>query len=427
MKHRNKLISILLCACIFFGIFAACAEEKQPEVPTSDGHEKLAQVFTENAAALEMLQTVDSFLDGIAEPTVQVYTEALVTAMVTYDMHNALQVAEQYQTENLKLAQQNNLDFDAIETATTATMMNMDDSTAVFQEKLAFLPGKTSFENYSLEWIYAVSEIETIMQNYSIYHTFLKTIADNTTSSLQEAAKNVQNSMQSIAEQRGFFGDTATGFGGVSAFFFDSYFFSHASIDKQYQILVDTVLSTLASTAPTEATPIPGEEAWKKAYFDWIHAQNFAYEHCEFALIHLNNDGIPELYQSYSEYDSALCSYDNGTFLLQDGLEIVSYIEGENYFLASGGRMDYYHDKVYSLEGGTFILHHTGRFGYIDTLYANEERIYDYYWDGEKVSKDEYQDLLHAAFDESRETRLLYRGVSYAEIVAAIILYEVNR
>ena len=86
--------------------------------------------------------------------------------------------------------------------------------------------------------------------------------------------------------------------------------------------------------------------------------------------------------------------------------------------------MDHYHDKVYSLENGTFILHHTGQFGYIDTLYPNEERIYDYYWDGEKVSKSQYKEQLKKAFDEDKAIHLLYDGVGYLEIVKQILFYE---
>lgn len=240
-------------------------------------------------------------------------------------------------------------------------------------------------------------------------------------------AKAAQKTANSLS------GDTDTGFASHSAFFFKESFFEKSSLDdskyatdSNFQMFVDTALTAITTIEASDPVPIQGEIAWKKAYIDWMESQTFAYWHCEFALLHLNKDNIPELYQSYSEYDSALCSYDNGTFLLQDGLEIVSYIEGENYFLSSGGRMDYYHDKVYSLEGGTFILHHTGRFGYIDTLYANEEHIYDYYWDGEKVTEDKYLELLHAAFDESKEINLLYDGVGYTEIVKAIILYETN-
>ena len=425
MNHGKKLTVSVLCLCIFFiFLFSACAEKKEPQIPVDDGYKNLTQVFSENASALEMLQTVDSCLTGIAKASVEKYTEALITAMVTYDMQHALQVAEQYKTENLQIAKKNNFEFDTTTDAIRTTMMNMDNSTAVFKEKLSFLPGKAMFDEYPIEWIYSVSEIETVMQNYSLYHTFLKNIADNTVGALQNAAQNVQNSMQHVAEKRDFFGDAATGFGGTSAFFFASRFFSYLQADERDQTLVDTVLSTLASVRPVEATPIPIEEDWKQAYWDWIESQNFASDYCEFALINLNNDNIPELYQSYSEYDSTLCSYMNGTFLVQDNLEIIFYLEGTNYFLSSGGRMDYYHDKVYSLENGNFTLHHTGQFGYIDTLYPNKERIYDYYWDGEKMNESQYKEELQAAFDEDTAICLLYDGVSYREIVNQILLYE---
>lgn len=435
MKHRKNLICILLCMCIFAGIFSACAEEKQPEVPTSDGYEKLAQVFSENATALEMLQTVDLLLEDIAEPTVQNYTEALVTAMVTYDKRHATQLAEQFQTEALLLAEEKEADLIAVIEIIKKDLLAMEDTTSMFKEEIPIISLYSSQTLDLIGHLYGWCELKVLMCNYTIYHNFLHMITKNTTGSCKIAAETLQKCMAKVAQKtaNSLSGDTDTGFASHSAFFFKESFFEKSALDdseyatdSNFQMFVDTALTAITTIEASEAVPIQGEIAWKKAYIDWMESQDFAYWHCEFSLLHLNKDNIPELYSSYSEYDSQLCIYYNDTLLLQDGLEIVSYIEGENYFLSSGGRMDYYNDKVYRFEDGTFILHHTGRFGYIDTLYANEEQIYDYYWDEEKVPQSQYEERLHMAFDEEQAIKLLFNGVGYTEIVKAIILYETN-
>lgn len=438
MKQRKYVTFIcLLCVCVFFTTFTSCSDtsEKEPVLPADNGYEKLAQVFENNAPATEMLQTADSILQEKSEPSADIYQNALITAMVTYDRKHASQIAAQYKTDNLRLAKESNLDFAVLETAATSTMMRMDASTAVFQEKIPdFFTLLSNVKDRPAHWIYAVSEVETVMQNYAIYHTFLQTIANHTTGSLQHAACALQGSMQKaaamIAQEFVDFHDTDTRIGYYDECFFAKCFFSGHCVneeayatDRDFQMLVDTALTAITAIEETPATPIQGDDAWKKAYIDFLFENDCIYlTRCK--LIHINNDNIPELLIiQNAEGSQILCSYDNNQ-VISLHLWNLHYIEGQNLFLDSGGRMDYYYDIVYSMEDGAFVKQHSGLFGLIDAEYPLVDRTYEYYWNDTLVSEQEYKQLLHTAVDDRlAKTHTYDSSDQFGEIAKEIILY----
>lgn len=68
--------------------------------------------------------------------------------------------------------------------------------------------------------------------------------------------------------------------------------------------------------------------------------------------------------------------------------------------------MDYYYDLVLTLQDGQLVLTDQGYYGAEDNSNVqfdeNGERIYQYQWNGNQVTKDEYAKELNAVYDQSK-------------------------
>lgn len=181
-------------------------------------------------------------------------------------------------------------------------------------------------------------------------------------------------------------------------------------------------------------------QSWKQLYIDYINGHN---QFLSSKLININGDDIPELYIDYgvTAYGSVICSYADG-MLIEQYLYVagLSYIEGENLFRDTGGHMDVYYDKIYTIQGGQFVLLYSGNYGAennVDRQLDESGRlIYNYYWNGSQVSsEEEYMNLLNQVYNtdmavspydgaEYSDGRYIGNGLcNYDEIIEAINNY----
>lgn len=83
-----------------------------------------------------------------------------------------------------------------------------------------------------------------------------------------------------------------------------------------------------------------------------------------------------------------------------------TYIERENLLCNSDGHMDSYYDLVYSLVDKRMVRIAEGYYGAEDNsnLQFDSEgnAVYDYEWNGESVSKEDYEKKLNAVYDFAR-------------------------
>lgn len=191
-------------------------------------------------------------------------------------------------------------------------------------------------------------------------------------------------------------------------------------------------------------------DEWKDAYINFVNEHGNVYDSFghtmeTYKLVNINNDSIPELYINFGTTagGDVICTYYEGKVVEQPLWNHgFSYVEGQNIFRDSGGHMDVYHDKIYSIKNGQFILLHEGDFGASDNshiqLDSDGNPIYNYYWNGTEVSSEaEYMNLLnevyntqHAVtpFDGAEYNRETWRYVGnglcdYGEIIEAINAY----
>ena len=196
-----------------------------------------------------------------------------------------------------------------------------------------------------------------------------------------------------------------------------------------------------------------GVNDWRDIYINYINEKissdgvNGLYDECwTYKLININGDAIPELYIDYGSTvgGAVMCSIYNGNVIEQwMWVYGLSYMEGKNLFMESGGHMDVYWDIIYSIQNGKFVVTNRGDVGafnmehdangepiyeYYDVQYdANNEPIYEYYWNGVHVaSEEEYNRLLNSVFDEQNSIKqwdIADEFCTYDEIVREINNY----
>ena len=190
---------------------------------------------------------------------------------------------------------------------------------------------------------------------------------------------------------------------------------------------------------------------WKEAYINYVNKHGNTYDsfghalEIYYKLVNINNDSIPELYINFRSTagGDVICTYYDGKVVEQPMWNYgFSYMEGQNIFRDAGGHMDVYHDKIYSIENGQFVLLHEGNYGAADNSHVQFDSdgnpIYDYYWDGTEVSSEtEYMNLLNEVYNaqqaitpfdgaeyDSETGRYVGNGLcDYEEIIEAINTY----
>ena len=126
------------------------------------------------------------------------------------------------------------------------------------------------------------------------------------------------------------------------------------------------------------------------------------------ALIQISDDGTPQLalIGAGEAYGDKILNYANGTVTeLQTARTHFTYIQGANLLCNSDGHMGYYYDYVYRIENGQFVPIGTGEYGDPaggPQTDANGKEIYEYQWNQQAVSEEQYNQQLNAVYDTSR-------------------------
>lgn len=169
-------------------------------------------------------------------------------------------------------------------------------------------------------------------------------------------------------------------------------------------------------------------EPWQQAYVDYLTNECAAEVNQGYELIQLSNDEIPQIVEvGYDEATGCriVCYADGKVHVNQTNRLYFSYIPGENLLCNSEGNMDYYYDLVYRLSGGELIPVASGYYGAEDNsnVQFDEEGnpIYQYEWNGVKMSKEEYQKELSKVYDESKAVTYSYDSLHSLEEMKQII------
>ena len=177
---------------------------------------------------------------------------------------------------------------------------------------------------------------------------------------------------------------------------------------------------------------------WKTEYCNYVNnlisnSSNYFSKYAGFWLVNINDDKIPELY-----YDtgtgvggSGIITYSNGNVVkvTMGNSSYIEYLDRKNLFKYSGGHMDEYYDKIYTIKNGKFVLLYDGEYGAEDNskvqIDKNGMPIYKYYWNGKEATKNKYTSMLNDKFDKSKAVKPLLDVQAYNlnQIISAINNY----
>jgi hypothetical protein len=158
---------------------------------------------------------------------------------------------------------------------------------------------------------------------------------------------------------------------------------------------------------------------WKQIYIDHIRgiqsAPNYLVNGAGnpmLTLIYIDNDNVPEMFLNwgYTAGGSEVCTvYNDELVSVRTSVGGILYIERDNIFIDEGGSQGTYPTAIYSINDGVFEVLHSGR--YQDPNYGSRvytpgfdyfrDTDFQYFWDDEEISKDDYKKALDAAFDRT--------------------------
>lgn len=194
---------------------------------------------------------------------------------------------------------------------------------------------------------------------------------------------------------------------------------------------VETTATSVAETtavvetkAPTpEAKPKQTVPAWKSAYINYIEGRGNTKSNCDYRLVYVDSDSIPELFISGSceAEGSTICTYSGGRVVAEQ----MSRIGGAYYIPKSGlvyncnGNSGYYRTVVYRLSNGKFtqlfeglntvdaqeIMNENGEYEYIP---VSKYFLYDASGNEYEVTEEEYLNASGKYFNTAN-SEALYR------------------
>lgn len=200
---------------------------------------------------------------------------------------------------------------------------------------------------------------------------------------------------------------------------------------------VETTEATEPTEATTEATTQKAEDTdpWKLAYIDFINTMGDEPTACQYQLIHVDNDGIPELFihGSCEAAGSIVCSYKNGQVVYTHLRRLGggSYIPKGGLVYNFNGNMGYYSFDIYRLtsSGFTLLLHGTQEEQVEEIVNEDGEIDYNYSYIfavGDQDATEEEFNAAQAEVFNFNAAKPLYEYNSNIMLGYASILQRIN-
>lgn len=159
------------------------------------------QNFKSDALSLSALKATDTLIDTGYEPDKEKYMEILINIIATYDIDNANTISEQKQYDNLKTLKDYAMDFTKMGANAVSVMAENNPAVSKLETSISTAVNRLSvLKENTNNWIEGLSNLETIIQDYSNHDEFLKLIEQNSKGDLKAAAKTLRTSMQNTIE-----------------------------------------------------------------------------------------------------------------------------------------------------------------------------------------------------------------------------------
>lgn len=202
------------------------------------GYMQFVENFRSNAVSLYFMGMVDLFIESGAEPDKEKYMEVLLNIIATYEMDNAADIAEQKSRDNLKGFKDYAVDIAEMSNHVVSVMAGSNPAATKFEEELSVAIDCLGIAIKEDErWIEYVSYLETLVQDYSSYDTFLNLIIEKSDGELKEAAQELRDGMDRYMELKlnAYSEINDANFEDYTEFFFEDIFFDSIKQTPDYE------------------------------------------------------------------------------------------------------------------------------------------------------------------------------------------------
>lgn len=208
------VISMLLSLCM--PIYAGGIDNKQPtsaygnkmiEYLLADNHKLLtirnnysymqfADRLRQDAWSLYLFEMTDLLIQTGTEPDRSKYIEVLINIIGTYELDNAADISAQKSMDNLKSVEDYAMDIVDIGTNAVSVMVGTNKEVSKFEDAISTAIGRISTLKGNIDnWVDALSDLETIVEDYSKHDEFLELIEKKSDGELKKAASILRSGM----------------------------------------------------------------------------------------------------------------------------------------------------------------------------------------------------------------------------------------
>lgn len=206
---------------------------------TNYGYMSFVENFNSDVLSLYLLNMADLLIDSGAKPDKEKYMEVLINIIATYDLDNADDISKQKQLDNLKGIEDYAMDCAKIGAKAVSVMAGTSPATTELENAISTaVDGMSVLIDNTENWISALSNLETVVQDYSAHYEFLELIENNSNdNNLKDAAATLRDGMSKAMKIKlDTYSDISNkNFQNYEAFFFSDVFFEVVKQTAEYE------------------------------------------------------------------------------------------------------------------------------------------------------------------------------------------------
>lgn len=174
-------------------------------IDSNYGYENFLNDFESNPLSQYFFHMADLLIETGTEPSEKKYRDVLIGLMGSYDLENAADLGKQNRQDHLKSLEDYGKDaMDIMKDAASLTIAKYPNLSEMDSFFFTAIEGIYTMKDNVENLITTFSDLETVLQNYSLYDSFLKTVEEHAGdhTDLKNAASSLRNSMAKVMEYR---------------------------------------------------------------------------------------------------------------------------------------------------------------------------------------------------------------------------------
>ncbi len=206
---------------------------------TNYSYMSFVEKFNSDVLSLYLLNMADLLIDSGAKPDKEKYMKVLINIIATYDLDNADVISKQKKLDNLKGIEDYAKDCAKMGANAISVMAGTSPATTELENAISVaVDGMSVLIDNTDNWVSALSNLETVVQDYSAHYEFLEIIEKNSNdNNLKLAASTLREGMSKAMKIKldTYSEISNENFENFKEFFFTDVFFEVAKQTAEYE------------------------------------------------------------------------------------------------------------------------------------------------------------------------------------------------